>query len=55
MKKKTIKKNKVEFSEKDRFIYEKGFEDGYATAKRIYRVRHLSIFNENNETITVRL
>lgn len=37
-------------TEKDYNLYVKGFEDGYATAKRIYKLVHIYGTNESNET-----
>ena len=46
------KKEKLEIqTEKDYNLYVKGFEDGYATAKRIYKLVHIYGTNESNETL----
>jgi len=36
-----------ELNEKERIIYEKGFEDGYAIAKRLYKPFLVEILSED--------
>lgn len=38
-------------NEEELIIFEKGFEEGYAVAKRLYKIRSISYTNESFEII----
>ena len=41
----------IRFSDSELLAYEKGFEDGYGVAKRLYKPCAFWMLNENNESI----
>jgi hypothetical protein len=38
-------------TDKERLIFERGFEEGYAVAKRNYKIKSVVVYNENLEKI----
>jgi hypothetical protein len=40
-------------TEKEWLIFERGFEEGYAVAKRNYKIKSIIAYNENLEKVLV--